>query len=161
MTKAILANTATDEFGGQDGAGSTNAHLPTQTQGWGRVNLRNIVDGTAREFVDQNARLGATGQRDRRVYAVADATKPLKVTLAWTDVPGPTAQDEHGAGRLERGRRHGRAPRAPVWRRRRRGVGAGRGDGGRRRGVGGGRGVVAAARTGDERERQRGGGGEA
>ena len=28
-------------------------------------------------------------QRDRRIYAVANAAKPLKVTLAWTDTPGP------------------------------------------------------------------------
>ena len=90
LTKAILVNTATDEVGGADGAGGANPNLPTQVQGWGRVNLRTVLNGTAREFVDQGSRLTATGERDRRTYAIADTTKPLKVTLAWTDPPGPT-----------------------------------------------------------------------
>ncbi len=91
LTKAIMVNTASDEAGGNDGAGGINANLPTQVQGWGRVNLRNVLNGTAREFVDQSSRLGATGQRNRRTYRVDSADKPLKVTLAFTDTPGPTS----------------------------------------------------------------------
>ena len=90
MTKAILVNTATDEVGGDDGAGGANSAVPTQVQGWGRVNLRTILDGTAREFVDQSSKFTATGARDRRTYEVSNTAKPLKVTLAWTDPPGPT-----------------------------------------------------------------------
>jgi subtilisin-like proprotein convertase family protein len=93
LTKAILVNTATDVVGGNDGQGFTNHHIPTQIQGWGRGNLGNVVDGTAREFVDQTQRLSATGQRRRNVYSVVDDTEPLKVTLAWSDTPGPTTGD--------------------------------------------------------------------
>ncbi len=91
LTKAILVNTATDIFGGNDGAGGTNAHIPTQIQGWGRGNLGNIVDGTAREFIDQTQLMTASGQTRRSVYSVSDTTDPLKVTLAWSDAPGPTS----------------------------------------------------------------------
>ena len=91
LIKAILVNTATDVVGGADGAGGTNANIPTQVQGWGRVNLGTIVDGTDREFVDQTSRLASTGQRHRRIYRVTSATTPLKVTLAFSDAPGPTS----------------------------------------------------------------------
>ena len=82
MMKAIMVNTATDVAGGADGAGGTNANVPTQIQGWGRVNLRNIVDGTAREFVDQDleadgdaasATAASTGCRERDQAAQGDA----------------------------------------------------------------------------------------
>jgi subtilisin-like proprotein convertase family protein len=91
MTKAIMVNTATDEVGGNDGAGGTNASVPTQIQGWGRINLKRILDGTTRQYVDQSSKLGATGQRNRRTYAISSPAKQLKVTLAWTDAPGPTS----------------------------------------------------------------------
>ena len=93
LTKAIIVNTATDLVGGADGAGGTNANVPTQTQGWGRGNMGNVLDGTPREFADQDNVLGASGQTKRRVYAVSNAAKPLKVTLAFTDAPGPTTGD--------------------------------------------------------------------
>ena len=91
MTKALLVNTATDQVGGQDGASGTNTNIPTQIQGWGRVNLANTFGDTARQYIDQTDRLGASGQADTTAYTIADTTKPLKVTLAWTDAPGPTS----------------------------------------------------------------------
>ena len=89
LTKAIMVNTATDQVGGNNGAGGTNANIPTQIQGWGRINLGNVVDGTNREFVDQTLRFPATGQTHRKVFTVASSARPLKLTLAWTDPPGP------------------------------------------------------------------------
>ena len=62
LTKAIMVNTATDQVGGNNGAGGTNANIPTQVQGWGRINLGNVVDGTSREFVDQTTRFATSGQ---------------------------------------------------------------------------------------------------
>ena len=88
LTKAIMVNTATDQVGGNNGAGGTNANIPTQVQGWGRINLGNVVDGTNREFVDQTSRFATSGQSHRRVFTVAAPAKPLKLTLAWTTLPG-------------------------------------------------------------------------
>jgi subtilisin-like proprotein convertase family protein len=94
MIKAIMVNTAVDQVGGNDGAAGTNANIPTQIQGWGRVSLKNLLDGTDREFRDQAANpIEATGETETTVYSVDDPTKPVKVTLVWTDTPGPTSGD--------------------------------------------------------------------
>jgi subtilisin-like proprotein convertase family protein len=90
MTKALMVNTATDLFGGADGSGSTNANVPTQIQGWGRINLGSLLDNTARDLVDQSERLIASGTSRSRYYTIASAAKPLRVSLVWTDPPGPT-----------------------------------------------------------------------
>jgi subtilisin-like proprotein convertase family protein len=94
LTKALLINTATDVAGGLNGKGDTTAKGPNSDQGWGRVTLGNALDGTAREFRDQQSidNFGTSGQS--RVFAYTrDPIKPLKVTLAWTDAPGPTTGD--------------------------------------------------------------------
>ncbi len=85
-----MVNTATDQVGGNNGAGGTNANIPTQIQGWGRINLGNVVDGTAassstrRRASPRPVRRGPT--RSTRSPTLGE---PLKVTLAWTDAPGP------------------------------------------------------------------------
>ena len=71
LTKAILVNTATDEVGGADGAGGTNAERPDPDPGLGPGQPRG-PSSTARprEFVDQSSRLTATGRaRARRTYS--------------------------------------------------------------------------------------------
>lgn len=90
MTKALIVNAATDLAGGDDGAGGVNAAVPTQVQGWGRVNLGTLLNGTSRSVFDQTPLLGATGQNHNRFYNVAASGSPLRVTLVWTDPPGPT-----------------------------------------------------------------------
>ena len=92
LTKALLVNTATDLAGGDSGKGGTIAAGPGPDQGWGRVNVGNAFDSTAREYRDQLAAdiLGTTGQSRVRAYSVPDPSRPVKVTLAWTDAPGPT-----------------------------------------------------------------------
>jgi hypothetical protein len=93
LTKALLVNTATDLGGGQNGKGDSIAPGPNSDQGWGRVNLGNTFDSTVREYRDQLPAdfLDASGQSRIHSYSVQDTTKPVKVTLAWTDVPGPTS----------------------------------------------------------------------
>jgi subtilisin-like proprotein convertase family protein len=90
LTKALLVNTATDLAGGQNGKGATVAAGPNHDQGWGRVNLGTVFDGTPRDLRDQTDTLGASGDRRARAYSVPDPGAPVKVTLAWTDAPGPT-----------------------------------------------------------------------
>jgi subtilisin-like proprotein convertase family protein len=90
MTKALMINTATDLAGGDAGNGTLIGHIPSQDQGWGRINLGNLLDGTTRDLYDQKVVFGATGQATTRYYTVDDLTKPLRVTLVWSDAIGPT-----------------------------------------------------------------------
>ena len=91
MTKAFLLNTASDLAGGDNGKGATIAPGPNTDQGWGRVNLGSAFDSTAREYRDQLSAdtFTASGQSVLRTYKALNSGKPVKVTLAWTDAPGP------------------------------------------------------------------------
>ena len=86
LTKAALANAATDLDGG-DGTGGT---VPNSNQGWGLGNLARVLDNGPRFFQDQETTFGASGQEQIRTFRVDDPSKPVRVTLAWTDPPGST-----------------------------------------------------------------------
>jgi hypothetical protein len=80
MDKALLVNSATD-LKARD--------IPNRNEGWGRVNLRALFDPAAsRVYVDQSVLLSDPGASHGLSISVADPTKPLRVTLAWTDAPG-------------------------------------------------------------------------
>jgi len=83
LVKAALINSAVDL---DDSAGTLPA--PNNDEGWGRVDLTELI-GSPRtyQFVDQTALL-TTGQIYERRVMVANPNEPLKVTLAYTDVPG-------------------------------------------------------------------------
>jgi hypothetical protein len=83
LVKAALINSAVD----MDDATETDP-VPNNDEGWGRVDLTQII-GSDRvyDFVDQSVTL-ATGQQYERQIVVADETVPLFVTVAYTDVPG-------------------------------------------------------------------------
>ena len=89
MTKAALMNTARY----MTGAG-TNDTLWSNVQGMGEMNLNSFFDLFATPTVrkDQiNADMfTATGQQRLVAGNVDSAAKPFRVTLAWTDPPGPT-----------------------------------------------------------------------
>jgi subtilisin-like proprotein convertase family protein len=89
LTKALLLNTATDLAGGNNGKGDTIAGGPNTDQGWGRVNVGTTFDSTVRELHDQDDLLGSSGDSTTRTYEADAAGKPVRVTLAWTDAPGP------------------------------------------------------------------------
>ena len=88
LVKALLVNSATD-------MGSKN--IPNRDEGWGRVNLGSLFGDTAGLFQDQQTSLGAPGETAAQTVTVADATKPLKVTLAWSDAPGTAVGGDDGA----------------------------------------------------------------
>jgi hypothetical protein len=80
MAKALLVNGATD-MGTPD--------IPNNNEGWGRMNLDNVVDnGAAMIYHDQVHVFTASGETWALSGGVADPSKPLKVTLVWTDAPG-------------------------------------------------------------------------
>ncbi|MFN0112777.1 MAG: S8 family serine peptidase [Blastocatellia bacterium] len=85
MVKATLMNSAAYMSG--TGAGG---NLPSNSQGMGRMDLGRAFDTGARVRVDQTQVLGATGATHQITGSILDTTKPFRVTLAWTDAPGPT-----------------------------------------------------------------------
>ncbi|CAG0936880.1 Serine protease AprX [Thermoflexales bacterium] len=81
MVKALLINGASDMTGA--------ANLPNNSEGWGRMNLNNVIyTGVPSEYYDQQTVLGATGETWQKTLTVADPTKPVKVSLVWTDAAG-------------------------------------------------------------------------
>jgi len=94
MTKAVLSNSARY----MTGAGA-NDNLYSNNQGMGLINLGGFfglklsatVGVTPAILRDQTELFTATGQQRVITGTVADSTKPFRVTLVWTDPPGPTA----------------------------------------------------------------------
>jgi len=83
LVKAALINSATDM---DDTAGT--GPTPNMDEGWGRVDLSNLIGSPRRyDFIDQGAPL-ATGQTFEHHVVIATAGEPLNVTLAYTDYPG-------------------------------------------------------------------------
>lgn len=85
MIKAYLVNAATRMTG--VGANDT---LPSNNQGMGRMDLGRSFDGASRVLVDQTQVLGTTGQTFQVTGSVVNSGLPLRVSLVWTDAPGPT-----------------------------------------------------------------------
>ena len=87
MTKAVLMNTARHLNGV-----SANDTLWSNNQGMGEVNLSTFFGLFSQPTVlrDQVAAdiFTASGQRRTFTGNIADATKPVRITLAWTDAPG-------------------------------------------------------------------------
>jgi serine protease AprX len=83
LVKAALINSAVDMSDEIE-----TDPVPNNDEGWGRVDLTQII-GSDRvyDFVDQSITL-STGQQFDRNIVVADQNVPLFVTLAYTDVPG-------------------------------------------------------------------------
>ena len=83
MTKAFLINTASYMTGENAGG-----NLPGDRQGWGLVDLSRSFDSATRVLVDQTQLFTESGQTFEAQGSVADRTRPLRVTLTWTDAPG-------------------------------------------------------------------------
>lgn len=85
MTKAYLANSASYML-------TLSDNLPSNNQGMGRMNLERTFDAVPRAMRDQlpSDRFNNSGQTRTFGGTVSDPTKPFRVTLAWTDVPGST-----------------------------------------------------------------------
>jgi hypothetical protein len=86
MLKAYLINSATYLTGEHAGG-----NLPAPRQGWGLVDLGRAFDNAARKLIDQTHLFTESGQSFEVRGSVADRSRPLRVTLAWTDAPGSLA----------------------------------------------------------------------
>jgi hypothetical protein len=89
MDRALLINSATD-LGRRD--------IPNRDEGWGRVNLRALFDpATARVLVDQSVVLTDLDAAHSLTLAPADPSRPLRVTVVWTDPAGAVGGEEDRA----------------------------------------------------------------
>jgi hypothetical protein len=88
MMKAYLMNSARYMTGVD--AGDT---LPSNNQGMGLMNLGTAFDGVTRMLRDQLTGdiFTASGQSRTYFAMVSDSSKPLRITLGWTDAPGSTS----------------------------------------------------------------------
>ncbi len=90
MTKAYLVNTA--RYLNGVGAGGT---LPSYDQGFGEVNLGMAFNTTARILIDQSELLENSGDTYILQGSIETPSEPFRVTLAWTDAPGPVMADAY------------------------------------------------------------------
>jgi len=83
LVKAALINSAAELDESNGGPGP----IPNNDEGWGRISLTNLI-GAARiyQYVDQTVLL-TTGQVYEQ-HTFVQPGQPLKITLAYTDVPG-------------------------------------------------------------------------
>ena len=83
MTKALLINGAKPM-----GAAS----IPNSNVGWGRIDLPGSMgmDFASSVLRDQSALLTSVGQVWEVTYGVTDTSKPLKISMAWTDAAAAT-----------------------------------------------------------------------
>ena len=80
MAKALLVNGAVD---------IGTADIPNNNEGWGRINITNIISPTTSVlYFDNQTVFTDTGQQISLDVTVLDSTQPFKVTLAWSDAPG-------------------------------------------------------------------------
>jgi hypothetical protein len=83
MVKAYLTNSTSYMTGFM-----ANDSLPGKHQGFGLMNLGRALDEAQRILIDQTQTLGATGQTFVARGRITSSSKPVRVTLCWTDAPG-------------------------------------------------------------------------
>ena len=92
LLKAVLINGAVPVTG-KDNAGRGITPIPSNEQGWGRVQLDRalVFQGGARKlFADDHKQGFELGSMQVIRYEIVgvDPAEPLKLTLSWTDYPG-------------------------------------------------------------------------
>jgi len=89
LVKAALINSCTELDQANGGPGP----VPNNDEGWGRINLPNLIVANPNsapryyQYVDQSMLL-TNGQVYNQHLFVQSSDQPLKITLAYTDVPG-------------------------------------------------------------------------
>jgi len=84
MVKAALLNGAVEVTG----TGAV-ASRPNGSEGWGRINLKNVLNtGAAMTYIDQTVPLATVGEVRNFTGSVPDSSRPVRVSLVWTDPPG-------------------------------------------------------------------------
>lgn len=84
LIKAAIINTA-QEMNGT----STGTAIPNGNEGWGRINMKYMLNtGVPMKHVNQTTAFTDPGNSTTFTGTVGNATKPVRVSLVWTDPPG-------------------------------------------------------------------------
>ncbi|HEX8286674.1 MAG TPA: BACON domain-containing carbohydrate-binding protein [Pyrinomonadaceae bacterium] len=87
LIKAALINSAQEMNG--SGAGSA---IPNGNEGWGRINMKYMLNtgvlNYGMRYSDQETTFSNPGETARFEGTVGDPSKPVRVSLVWTDPPG-------------------------------------------------------------------------
>jgi hypothetical protein len=84
LIKAAIINSA-QEMNGVNAGGA----IPNGNEGWGRINMKYMLNtGVAMKYSDQDTLLSVAGESKTIEGTVSDSTKPVRVSLVWTDPPG-------------------------------------------------------------------------
>ena len=84
LIKAAVINTA-QEMNGVN----TGTAIPNGNEGWGRLNMKYMLNtGVPTMYIDQSIVFSNPGVAQGMIGTVADPTKPVRITLVWTDPPG-------------------------------------------------------------------------
>ncbi len=87
MIKAAVINTGQE----MNGVGSNAATIPNGSEGWGRMNLKYMLNtGVAMKYIDQSVAFSNPGESNTFTGYVSDSSKPFRISLVWTDPPGAT-----------------------------------------------------------------------
>jgi len=92
LIKAAFTAVAHDLAGNDDADGVTLGHPFDSRQGWGRMNMDEVLTRNDVMYFDNPAVLDQTGDQWSVELQPVDPQKPLRIMLAWTDAPG------HGLG---------------------------------------------------------------
>ncbi|MEO8572615.1 MAG: S8 family serine peptidase, partial [Pyrinomonadaceae bacterium] len=83
LIKAAVINTAQEMNGA-----STSAAIPNGAEGWGRLNMKYMLNtGVPTAYINQEVVYSNPGVGQVMIGTVADPTKPVRITLVWTDPP--------------------------------------------------------------------------
>lgn len=83
LIKAAIINTA-QEMNGVN----TSTAIPNGNEGWGRLNMKYMLNtGVPTLYVNQEIVYSNPGVGQFMIGTVADSTKPVRITLVWTDPP--------------------------------------------------------------------------
>jgi hypothetical protein len=94
LVKAAFLAVARDLAGHDDADGNIMGHPFDSKQGWGRMDVEAVVDPPANSvrYFDDPVLLDNTGEEWVTSVQAADAGRPMRIMLVWTDAPG------HGLG---------------------------------------------------------------
>ena len=94
MSKAAVLLSARDLFANEDADGSTLGHVPDSKQGWGRLQLPDLInpDVGSMQYVDQSIVFDATDETWSVNVVPHDANQPMRIMLVWTTAAGAWAR---------------------------------------------------------------------
>ncbi len=84
LIKAAVISTA-QEMNGV----STGTAIPNGNEGWGRINMKFMLNtGVPMKYINETTAFTDPGNTTTLTGTVGNATKPVRVSLVWTDPPG-------------------------------------------------------------------------